>query len=96
MFTDKWKSYVEELPPKNYGTLSNGSTSSATLYEDQFSISKQVIEETIVEIGEITASNKFLAGISDAKFWLIFGCICWNELVRVFPLDSWTVPEKKN
>lgn len=75
---------VEEIPlPRNYGTLESiGSVSSTTLYEDQLSVSKVVIEEAIVEIREITTSSKFLAGISDAKFWLIFGCICWNELVR--------------
>lgn len=79
-----------ELPlPRSYGTLeSSGSASSATLYEDQLSITKNAVGETLVEIRELTTSPKYLAGISHAKFWLIFGCICWNEFVSDWALIS--------
>lgn len=63
----------------DYGTLTSSGSSSETFHHYQVSGVKdtdQVIVE-VTELAEQERSDRYNTG----KFWLIFGCICWNEFV---------------
>lgn len=62
-----------------YGTLPSSGSSSETLHQYHVAAGKD-IDNVIIEVTEIVEQERS-DYVNTRKFWLIFGCICWNEFV---------------